>query len=278
MLSYTVFGWFPAPPSLTHTIHIRSGDGKETYGPPKESSEPEHGAFWRVHVSPPFEVLRSDPVFSSDRRPRTAALARASPCFAVAKLGFQTIADVFCHDLPRSLLCRSREKTQPLGVQRSTSAQASFEPAVETHATGPGVRSTTWKVLPPSSVAEMAPVVFLQVIPLPTRPCRASQKAIEFGTREDGVLCARFVLWDVETRVDFALCLLPWHPLSAASSESPSSSETRTRGNALATLGTIERRQADCLLEIPIPPIESSDRAWRRIVTASAGLENGLIS
>jgi hypothetical protein len=45
-----------------------------------------------------------------------------------------------------------------------------------------------WKVLPPSLVAEMAPVVFFQVTPLPTRPWSASQKAIEFGTREAGVL------------------------------------------------------------------------------------------
>jgi hypothetical protein len=120
-------------------------------------------------------------------------LASASPCLAVAKLGFQTTAGIFCHDLPRSLLCRSREKTQSLvGVQRSTSAQASLEPAVSTHETGPGVRSTTWKALPPSYVAEIAPVVFLQVTPLPTRPCRASQKAIEFGTSEAGVPCAFF--------------------------------------------------------------------------------------
>lgn len=128
--------------------------------------------------------------------PWTTALASASPCLAVAKLGFQTTADVFCHDLPRSLLRRSREKTQLLGVQCSTSAQALLEPAVATHETGPGARSTTRKVFPPSLVAEMAPVVFLQVTPLPMRPCFASQKAIEFGTSEAGVPGTDFALFD----------------------------------------------------------------------------------
>ena len=92
------------------------------------------------------------------------------------------------HVRPSSELFKSREKAQLSGVQRSTSAQASCEPAVETHTTGPGVRSTTWKVFPPSLVVETAPVVFLQVTPLPTTPCSASQKAIEFGTSEDEVL------------------------------------------------------------------------------------------
>ena len=214
--------------------------------------------FWRVHESPPFVVFTSGTALPAYRMSWTAALASASPCSAVAKLGFQTTADVFCHDLPASLLCRSRDKEQPPGPHLSTSAQASFGPAVETHETGPGVRSTTRNVFPPSLVVEMAPVDFLQVIPLPTRPCSASQKAIELGTSEAGVFCAGLVLCDLETRVDLALCLVLWHPLSAASSNSASSSGTRTRGNALITLGTIKRRLADYLLEIPIPPPESS--------------------
>lgn len=212
--------------------------------------------FWRVHESPPSVVFTSGPVLPAYRRPRMTVLASASPCFAVAKLGFQTTADFFCHDLPRSPLCRSREKTQSLvGVQRSTSAQASLEPAVSTHETGPGVRSTTWKVLPPSLVAEIAPLVFLQVIPLPTRPCSASQKAIEFGTREARVfttgftlvLCARFVL-----------CPAPPHPPSATSRKKPSSSETRTRDRALAMPGTIKNRRMDCLLETRAAPASNS--------------------
>jgi hypothetical protein len=191
--------------------------------------------FTRDHESQPFVVFRSGTVFPASRISWTAPFARASPCFAVAKLGFQTVADVFCHDLPRSLLCRSREKTHLLGVHRSTSAQASVGPAVATHSTGPAVRSTTWKIFPPSLVVEMAPGPFFQIIPLPTSPCRASQKAIEFGTSEAGVRDAGLTLFDGARCTGFALCLAPPHPLDAASSESPKSAETRARGTDRVT-------------------------------------------
>src|SRR5439155_3222198 len=150
-------------------------------------SRPRHGPRGRAcHVRPPSCVATTAVGVRKSCRPG----ASASPSSGVAKLAPTTSGTVASdHVRPPLTLFR---------VCPPGSSAHAVRPATCTRRTGRTVRTTTWRVRPPSSVAaivppKQGPPSLQNCQPVPSSPCCASRNAIALGTSvgRGGTACIR---------------------------------------------------------------------------------------